>query len=51
MLVKNLIRKLEACDPESIVKLWDRINKKHIGIKHVVVDEESVDLVFYSLKE
>ena len=51
MLIKDLMEDLEHCDPESEVKLWDCINRKHCEIERVDIDEESVDLVFYSLKE
>jgi len=51
MLVKDLIRKFEACDPESDVKLWDRVNGKHIDIQQVDIDMGSVDLVFIQKKQ
>jgi|LGVE01.1.fsa_nt_gb hypothetical protein len=51
MLIKDLIEELEGCDPESEVKLWDRVNGKYHDIQHVDIQEESIDLVYFGKKQ
>jgi hypothetical protein len=51
MLIRDLLEEFECCDPESEVKLWDRVNGKYRDIQRVDIQEESVDLVYFGKKQ